>query len=148
MNRRVMTPPPTRRCFATIWGELEYLCKKIHYWLYTRKQRPRALRYLDRLERVLRALPENDLAIIRYDGLALLSELRGQIAESIKHRKREIELMERLHREAQLPKYAESTRAYMLRDRDSNALQERREIIDSLMKESVRDTSGAIRKSG
>src|SRR5438132_284910 len=117
-------PPPTQRSFASIWGELDYLCKKISYWLYTRKQKARAERYLDRLEQIVRDLPENDLAIIREEGLALLYELKGDIDESIAHRRQEIELMKRLHREAQSPKYGADTRAYMLRDRDARALQE------------------------
>jgi len=66
------SPPATRRSFATIWGELDYLCKKIHFWLYTRKQTRNAARYLNRLERVLREVPENDIAIVRQEGLALL----------------------------------------------------------------------------
>jgi hypothetical protein len=140
------TPPPTHRSFATVWGELEYLCKKIHYWLYTRKQKRGAERYRDRLERILRALPENDIAIFRYEGLALLSELRGEIGNSFAHRRREIELTERLHREAQSPQYAESTRAYMLHRRDSKFLQERRLILDGLIN-ALSTQNDAIRRT-
>jgi hypothetical protein len=131
-------PPLTQRSFANCWGELDYLCNKLRYWLYIRKQKTRAKRYLDRLERVLDDLPENELAIIREEGLALLYELKGKIGESIAHRKREIQLMERLHREAQSPKYAESTRAYMLRDRDVTVLQERRALLKTLEKATAR----------
>jgi hypothetical protein len=128
-------PPLTQRSFANMWGELDYLCRKVRFWLYTRKEKGRARRYLERLERVLDDLPENDLAIIRQEGLALLSELKGKVGESIAHRTKEIDLMERLHREAQSPKYAGSTRAYMLRDRDITVLQERRAILESLKKQ-------------
>lgn len=133
MIRKKSVPPLTRRSFASIWDELEYLCKKVHYWLYTRKERRHAERYRDRLERVLHDLPENDMAIIRQEGLALLSELEGQIGDSIRYRGREIGLMEALHRDAQSAKYAESTRAYMLRDRDTAELQERRAILAALL---------------
>jgi hypothetical protein len=140
-------PPITQRTFANIWGELDYVCKKIRYWLYTRKQRARAVRYLDRLERVLRDLPESDMAIIRQEGLALLHELKGEIGESIAHRGQEIALMERLYTEAQSPKYADSTRDYMLRDRDMAALQERRAILEALKKVSDRQSDLIIRRA-
>src|SRR5947209_17284121 len=98
MMKKRVKPPNTQRRFATSWGELDYLCKKMRYWLYTRKQRTRAERYLDRLARVLRELPENDLAIIREEGLALLHELKGDLGAAIAHREREIRLTEGLHR--------------------------------------------------
>jgi len=148
MIRKKNPPPLTRRSFASIWDQLDYLCKKIHNWLYTRNEKGRAERYRDRLERVLHDLPENDIAIIQQQGLALLCQLKGRIAESIGYRRREIELMERLHCEAQSPDYAESTRAYMLRDRDTAELQERRTILAALVKESSRQTGSAIRRSG
>jgi hypothetical protein len=131
-------PPVTRRTFASIWGELDYLCKKLSYWLYTRDQKSRAERYLNRLKRVLRDLPENDHAIIREEGLSLLHELKGELGGAITHREREIQLMERLHREAHLPRYKDSTRAYMLRDRDKSVLQQRRKILEALEKERAR----------
>jgi hypothetical protein len=144
MIRKKPEPPVTRRRFANSWGELDYLCKKIRYWLYTRKQKVRAERFLERLERVLSDLPENDLAIVRQEGLALLCELKGEIGESIAHRRQEIDLIERLHEEAQAPGYADSTRAYMLRDRDTKALQERRAILEALKKAQVRQSDKAI----
>jgi hypothetical protein len=64
--------------------------------------------------------------------LALLYELEGKLSEAIAHRKREIQLMERLHGEAQSPEYADSTRAYMLRDRDADVLMERRALLEAL----------------
>jgi hypothetical protein len=105
-------PPATQRRFASVWSELDYLCKKVRYWLYTRQQKDRATRYMPRLQRVLRDLPENDRALLREEGLALLCEVNGQPADAINHRRREIQLMERLHREARLPTYSESTRTY------------------------------------
>src|SRR5438874_1721445 len=100
MIRKQLQPPTTQRRFTDVWGELDYLCRKSHYWMYTRKQRAGAERYLARLERAARKLAHNDMAIIREEALALVSELKGRIAESIVHRKREIALMEQLHRDA------------------------------------------------
>jgi hypothetical protein len=134
-------PPATVRSFASDWSELDYLCQKVRYWLYARGQRSTALRYQDRLQRVLEELPENDSAIIRQEGLALLSELTGNVCQAIAHRQQEIRLMEQLHREARSAKYAPSTRAYMLQGRDARALQERRAILAGLQKSKPRATA-------
>jgi hypothetical protein len=135
MLHKQSKPPRTQRTFANYWSELDYLCKKMRYWLYTKKQRPRAERYLNRLARVLRKLPENDRAIIRQEGLALFHELKGDFDVAIAHREREIEMMEQLHLDAQSLRYAESTRAYMLRDRGVVDLNERRANLEALKKE-------------
>jgi hypothetical protein len=137
-----MKSPITQRRFGNAWAELDYLCAKLRYWLYARKQKPRAQRFLHRLQRVLTRLPENDSAIIREEGLALLSELKGELGDAIAHREREIRLMERLHQEAESPKYEESTRSYMLRERDSGVLGERRAILEALKKEKATGSKG------
>src|SRR3989442_1107984 len=113
MIRKQARSPITQRRFGNIWGELAYVCNKIHYWLYIRKRRTGAGRYLKRLERLLRDLPENNMAIIREEALALFCELKEKIDESIAHRRREIELMEQLHGEARSAQYRDATRDYM-----------------------------------
>jgi hypothetical protein len=130
--RRKSLAPSSRRNVAGDWGELDYLCKKVHYWLYARKQKSGATRYRDRLARVLRDLPRNNLAILRHDGLALLYELKADLGKAIAHRKREIALMEGLLREAKLPRYSDSTRDYMLQDRQPSDLRQRRTILEAL----------------
>jgi hypothetical protein len=132
MIRKKPKPPTTKRSFASPWSELDYLCKKISYWLYCQPNRDRAQHYQARLERVLRQVPGDDLAIVREEGLALACELQGRIDEAIAHRKREIRLMERLHEESRSPRYSDKTKTYMLRDRDGAALAERRDILDAL----------------
>jgi hypothetical protein len=145
MIEKTPTPPATQRSFANVWGELDYLCKKLRYWMYARKKKNIACRYLNRLERVLQELPDNSIAILREEGLALLYELQGKLSEAIAHREREIKLMERLHQEASAPRYDDPTRAYMLRDRGITSLQERRRILDALRAER-RDRQIAIRR--
>src|SRR5437763_1683269 len=103
-------PPSTQRSFGNEWAELDYLCRKVRFWLYQRKDRTRALYYRDRLLGVLDKLPANEMAIIREEGFALAHELDGKIEEAIEHRSREIALMERLHRETQLHRYNNDTR--------------------------------------
>ena len=141
MVTRRRKPPTTQRAFMSAWGELDYLCKKARYWLYVRRQRTRARLYLHRLESVLRQLPENELAIIREEGWALVCELKNQRPQAIAHRAREIELMERLHKDAMSTRYTDATRAYMLRDRDEAALHERREILETLKNGNGRPTA-------
>lgn len=125
-------PPSTQRKFPSIWHELWYLCDKIRHWLHSMRQPAKAARYTGRLERVLAELPENDLAILRHEGLSLLSELKGKLSEAIGHRKREIELIERLHREALT--HGESTRAFMLQRLGESELRQRRRILLSLVR--------------
>lgn len=146
MTLKTRKPPVSRRTFKSIWAELDYLCGKIRFWLYIRKQRAEAERYLGRLQRVLHDLPENGAAIIREEGLSLLHELKGDVGSAIAHRKREIRLMERLLKDAESHKYSNSTRAYLLRNRDVADLQERRAILETLRKHKTRQNNGMLRE--
>jgi hypothetical protein len=132
MAEQKCKPPATQRSFTSPWRELDYLCGKVRYWLYDRRSRSAALRYLPRLRRVLTELDDDEIAILAAEARALKAELAGQAGDAVKHRKREIELMERLHAEARLPKYSARTRAYMLRNRTTADLQQRRAILAGL----------------
>jgi hypothetical protein len=81
-------------------------------------------------------LPENDLAIIRQEGAALLSELKGDLDSAIQHRKKEIELTERAQKSVQESvnrgDYDARTAAWALQGRDSKALKERRAMLRAL----------------
>lgn len=57
----------------------------------------------------------------------------GLFAIAIKYRKREIELTEMLHKEASAEHYSQETRDYMLHDRDTNCLMERKNILQGLL---------------
>jgi len=133
------TPPKTSRKFGTVWGELEYVCRKIHYWLYERNDRTSARRYLGRLQRIVGDLPDSDLAILRAEGLALLHELRGELSDAVAQRRREIHLMERLQRSVDRSvreaRYDERMAAAILAGRDSAALEERRNVLQALAEE-------------
>jgi hypothetical protein len=87
---------------------------------------------LPRLKRVLNRLPDNDLAIVREEGLALLAELQGDLRDAIDHREREIRLTQRLQKEAKSSRYDSATRTYLLRGRDITDLQQRQAILDRL----------------
>lgn len=136
MIRMIAEPPRIKRKFHTGWGELDYLCERIHYWWYTRQDKRPAKRFLDRLERVLASLPADEMAILREEGLALLHELKSEKKAAIKHRRHEIELMERLHRSVRDSvkngDYDAKMAASILMGRDVNALNERQAILKRL----------------
>jgi hypothetical protein len=91
------------------------------------------------LERILHQLPDNDLAILRQEGLALLHELKGQRRGAIEHRQREIQLTERLRKSVlksvQAGDYDERMGASILATRDGAALEERRAILRALQEQ-------------
>lgn len=126
----------TRKRRGNIWGELQIVCKKIHVRLYEKHDRNSALRYRNQLERTLEQLPENDLAIIREEGLALLYELENDNKTAIRHRKREIRLMVRAHQSVRnsvkAGDFDARTAAWVLQGRDIEALEKRRSILRAL----------------
>lgn len=129
-------PPRNQKKFRTIWGELLYVCGKVHYWLYGQHDRAAARRYLDRLGRILDHLPSDDSAILREEGCALFHELTGENAIAARHRRKEIRLMERLHesvrKSVESGDYDERMGASVLQGRDADALSERRAILRTL----------------
>ncbi len=134
-----------RRKFRTKWGELDHLCAMIHRLWYSKGSKAKAKRHAPRLEQVLAELPPNDVAILREDGFALLCEITGQIREAIKHRKREIRLMVKLHRDVESRDYTEEMKASILVNRDAEVLQERRGILKALEDQTAHN--GAAPKS-
>jgi hypothetical protein len=136
MSKHEQQPPKVRRKFATSWGELDYLCRRIHYWLYARNDRMAARRYLRRLGEVLQTLPDDDLAIVREEALALFHQLKGENDLAIKHRQREIDLIQlaqkSVHQSVQAGRYDEDTATSILAGRDKRGLQERRAILKAL----------------
>ncbi|HUY36969.1 MAG TPA: hypothetical protein VMV69_29895 [Pirellulales bacterium] len=93
------------------------------------------------MKRVLEELPQNDAAIVREEGLALLHELNNDIARALRHRAREIQLTERLHdsvRESrQAGEYDERMGASILAGRDAKVLRQRRAILKALITKQI-----------
>lgn len=122
---------------ARLWAELAQLCGEMHQWLYgKRKMLSVARRHEARLESLLERLPANDMAILREEGFALLSELRQDTPNAIKHRKREIELTERLRASVQQSvaagHYDAAMGSSILACRDAAGLRKRRAILETL----------------
>jgi hypothetical protein len=141
--------PKSQKRFSTVWGELAYLCQKVHYWLHEQHRRANARHYQSRLEQVLNELPENDQAIIREEGWALLCELKQETAAAVKHRKREIQLLEKLHesvrKSVQAGDYDDKMAASILAGREEAALQKRRDILRTLEQNEARQQGDGMR---
>src|SRR5579863_4492633 len=88
--------PKAERRFVSNRHELRYVCDKVRYWLYTRKNETVATRYQDRLQRLLKTIPSRDIAIQVAEARVLLCILKAQMRREIKLRQREIELIVRL----------------------------------------------------
>ena len=113
------------------WGELAELCHEAHDLLYVQGKAEEARARVPRLERILAALPSDDreLAIVYWEALALVAELNGRVDQAVEHRRREIELTQRLHQLV-----ADGIdQPYVLRGRDEACLEARRKILRSLL---------------
>lgn len=76
------------------------LCMHVHDQLYVRRNPERAARRAVSLAANLarRASDEHaEDAIVYWEARALIAELRGELAEAVRCRRREIEQLERLH---------------------------------------------------
>lgn len=142
------TPAATR---PAIWGELSKVCERVHAHLYESGNRAAARKYSSRLRQITEELPENDVAIVRAEALALLCELTDDLPAAIEHRTREIELIERLHesvRESvEAGKYDKRTATSILADWDQRALKKRRAILRGLKAQLNSTPVPAIRRS-
>lgn len=121
---------------VTVWADLEQIIQKAHDWLYDRGNKVAARRYLNRLQRALDGLPPNNQAILREEGLALLHELEGDVAGAVRHRKREIKLMEKLHdsvrKSVAAGEYDAKMAASILKTRNTAVLRKRQAILHNL----------------
>jgi hypothetical protein len=138
MLQRRHNPDAVRRHkTGNAWGELASLCRKVHAALYGRHDKAAARRYRHRLEIALAQLPNNDLAILRAEGDALLHELNDEIAAAIACRRKEIQLMTKLQRSVSHSiangDYDTTTGRSILAGRDRDALAERRAIVRALL---------------
>jgi tetratricopeptide (TPR) repeat protein len=88
--------PPSRRKFYHEWDAIEYFYHKILYWFYQRRDRAQAMRFCDRLERILRRTPSAHEAILGEAAWCLLYEVKGNLPKAIHCRESEIKLIKRL----------------------------------------------------
>jgi hypothetical protein len=128
-----------RRTRAILWDELATVCKKIHRLWYVKRNRPAAKRYLTKLARIMKKLPQDKNAIIRAEGMALLHELRGDLDSALKWRRKEIRLTELAQKSVRdsvnAGHYDQRMADSILKDRDAACLQERQAILQALVDE-------------
>lgn len=128
--------PDAKSSSAAIWRELSDICQRVHRHLYQNGNKAAARRYRRRLECMTGELPDNDMAILREEAMALLHELADEIPQAVRHRQREIELIERLHdsvRESiKTGRYDEGMGSSILAGWDKPVLDERRKILRGL----------------
>jgi tetratricopeptide (TPR) repeat protein len=86
----------TRRRFRSDWDEIQYLREKILHWFYGLQDRPRALKYSKRLEKLLRKASPDHQAILGEECWSLIYELKEDLVKAIRYREREIKLIKRL----------------------------------------------------
>jgi tetratricopeptide (TPR) repeat protein len=82
--------------FAHAWHEIEHLYLRVLEAYYDQEDKRRALRYLPRLEKLLRQEDSNHQAILGEECWALLRELRGDLSAAITHRLNQVRLIRRL----------------------------------------------------
>ena len=88
--------PENRRRFENYWDEILYLYYKVLYWFYPVRSRARALRFSRRLERLLRLHKVESYVAKGQECWSLIYEVRGDLRNAIKHRRREISLIKRV----------------------------------------------------
>jgi len=89
---------------------------------------------LPRLQALLEDLPTTDEAIIRAEAFAIYYELRQEPEQAIAYRRREVELMQKLHQHIRTHKYDAKTKQALLYGREVRDLEERKAIIVALQK--------------
>jgi hypothetical protein len=125
-------PPPDRRKFASDADELSYLYQKLLYWLYQRDDSRKARPYAERLERLLKKVDPEHEAIIGAECRSLIAESRSDLQNAIKHRQREIRLINRLYELAR----RESNPEFMLQEYGYDALCDRLDLMATLYHDS------------
>jgi hypothetical protein len=85
-----------RRQYAHEWDEIEDLYHKVLSAYYGQGSRRRALRYVPRLEELLRQATPDHGAVLGEECWSLVSELQGNLPAAIAYRLNEIRLIRRL----------------------------------------------------
>jgi len=87
-------PPLTRRRFAGVRDEMEYLYHKLLYWMYEQQDRARARAFAERLARLVTRADRD--SIFPEECRSLICEARGDLRGAIRHRENEVRLVNRL----------------------------------------------------
>jgi tetratricopeptide (TPR) repeat protein len=91
----------TRRKFDGPWDEIKYLRGKLLLWFYDRYDRRKAREFAERMVPLLKKVARHGDNILGEECWSLVYEARGQFAKAIEHRRKEIELIRLILREAE-----------------------------------------------
>ena len=84
--------------FAHAWHEIEHIYLNVLKAFYAQENLQGALRYVPRLEELLRREASEHLTILGEECWALVSELRGDLATAIEYRRNQVRLILKLWR--------------------------------------------------
>jgi hypothetical protein len=109
-----MEYPATRRAFGHEWDEIVYLGTKLEYWLHHEGSRRNSRCYVERLRALLARHDAKQEAIKGQEYRALIHEFTGDIRSAIRHRLKELTLIEKLHSFKDLPRWARKPKRVIL----------------------------------
>ena len=88
---------PTKRHFADMADEIEYVYQKLVFWFCRNTEGVRTRRYAARLKRLLVRDETIPGSIFGEECWSLVFEVEGDFRQAIRHRENEIRLIRRLH---------------------------------------------------
>lgn len=91
------TPTGTRQKIA-LWDEIKDLHERLLHWYYGKHDRTRALKYCHRLKELLEEASPDHQAALGEECWSLIWELKGNLDEAIRYRKRGIKIIKALRR--------------------------------------------------
>ena len=140
---RLTSEPNTdngRGTYAHAWEEIRDVYHKILDAYYEGRSRRRALRYVPRLQELLRLEAADHGAIFGEECWSLVSELRGDVSAAIKYRRNEIQLIRKLWKT--LPGSPDIVRKAILEDYGPADLADRYDLLAILYHD-----AGQLRKA-
>jgi tetratricopeptide (TPR) repeat protein len=123
---------PKRRSQSSDGDDIERLYHQLLRSYYERGDRVRALPIADRLEAALDNASIREPTIRSEECRSLIAEVRGDLARAIRHRRKEIDLIRRLHRVS----LHGPGRDFVLRRYDHSDLSDRLDLLATLYHDS------------
>ncbi len=112
-------------------GLIDDLYDKVMYWLYQERNPTKALPFAKRLEKLLDKVDSDQGSIFGQECRALICEAKADLVGAIRHRKREIKMIDRLQKISR----GTPSEAYALKDYGFADLSDRLDILAVLYRE-------------
>ena len=130
---------PKKLVVANDWDRIRDLYNKLLHWLYAQEDVSKAQRCAHRLERLLTLADPAHETIFGQECWSLIYEASGNLQKAIEHRKKEIELIQRL----QAISHNQPYEAVAVKDYGPSDLSDRLNLLATLYHDS-RDLRNAI----